>query len=49
MTEPEYTAEIALSSIFYRDMVGLAPRSDDGPPLSLSLQQALYDERGLPE
>lgn len=27
----------------------LAPRSDDGPPLSLSLQQALYDERGLPE
>ena len=25
------------------------PRSDDGPPLSLSLQQALYDERGLPE
>ena len=27
----------------------LAPRSDDGQPLSLSLQQALYDERGLPE
>ena len=27
----------------------LVPRSDDGPPLSLSLQQALYDERGLPE
>ena len=27
----------------------LAPRGDDsGPPLSLSLQQALYDERGLP-
>ena len=27
----------------------LVPRSDDGLPLSLSLQQALYDERGLPE
>lgn len=27
----------------------LADRSDGGPPLSLSLQQALYDERGLPE
>ena len=27
----------------------LAPRSDNGLPLSLSLQQALYDERGLPE
>lgn len=26
----------------------LAGRGDDGPPLSLSLQQALYDERGLP-
>ena len=28
---------------------GLALRSDDCSPLSLSLQQALYDERGLPE
>ena len=26
----------------------LAGRSGDGPPLSLSLRQALYDERGLP-
>ena len=26
----------------------LAGRSGGGPPLSLSLQQALYDERGLP-
>ena len=26
----------------------LAPRSDEGPPLSLSLQKALYDKRGLP-
>ena len=26
----------------------LTDRSGDGPPLSLSLQQALYDERGLP-
>ena len=27
----------------------LVPRGDDGPPLPLSLQQALHDERGLPE
>lgn len=27
----------------------VASLSDDGPPLSLSLQQALYNERGLPE
>ena len=27
----------------------VATRSDDSPPLSLSLQQALYDERGLPK
>ena len=26
----------------------LTDRSSDGPSLSLSLQQALYDERGLP-
>lgn len=26
----------------------LADRSGSGPPLSLSLQQVLYDERGLP-
>ena len=26
----------------------LAGRSGSGPPLSLSLQQVLYDERGLP-
>ena len=26
----------------------LTPLSNDGLPLSLSLQQALYDERGLP-
>ena len=26
----------------------LAGQSGEGPPLSLSLQQALYDERGLP-
>ena len=27
----------------------VATRGDDSPPLSLSLQQALYDERGLPK
>ena len=27
----------------------VATRRDDSPPLSLSLQQALYDDRGLPK
>ena len=39
MTEPEYTAEIALSSIFYRDMVGLA---FDAVLVAFGLERLIY-------